>query len=152
IPHHFEFRGQPAIEFDRDEALSYAAGFFAEDPNAGAYVHDHSDRLIATLRLIPVGGEDQRLLVLDGDLHMPLLVKRYGGYGEIAVTNWRHGEPKEKVITARNLSAGEEVSFLVMNVDVERDRFPFPDGHFDVALRCEPNERSCEDPMGMLVE
>jgi glycosyltransferase involved in cell wall biosynthesis/SAM-dependent methyltransferase len=151
-PHHFEFRAQPAIELDRDEALSYGAGFFAEDPNASAYVQDHRDRLIATLRLIPAGGEDQRLLVLSGDLHMPLLVKRYGGYGEIAVTNWRHGEPKEKVITARNPAAGEEVSFLVKNVDVERDRFPFPDGHFDVALRCELIERCCEDPMSLLVE
>jgi len=38
------------------------------------------------------------------------------------------------------------------SVDVERDRFPFPDEHFDVALCCELIEHLIDDPMNMLVE
>jgi glycosyltransferase involved in cell wall biosynthesis/SAM-dependent methyltransferase len=147
-----EFKEPPTIQFDPDEALDYVAGFFADDPNASGYIQAHRDRLIATLKLIPVGGKDQRLLDLSSYLQIPLLVKRYSDYGEIAVTNWWEGEPKEKMITARNSATGEEFSFEMKNVDVERDRFPFPDDHFDVALCCELIEHLREDPMHMLVE
>jgi glycosyltransferase involved in cell wall biosynthesis/SAM-dependent methyltransferase len=147
-----EFKEAPTIEFNRDEALNYVAGFFTDDPNASGYIQAHRDRLTATLRLIPVGDKSQRLLDLSSYLQIPLLVKRFGGYGEISVTNWWDGEPKEKVIAARNPATGEEFSFRVMNVDVERDRFPFPDDYFDVALCCELIEHLREDPMHMLVE
>jgi len=148
----FEFKEAPTIELDRDEALNYVAGFFTDDPNASGYIQSHRDRLIETLRLVPAGDKNQRLLDLSSYLHMPLLIKRYGDYGEISVTNWWDGEPKEKLIAARNPATGEEFSFPVKNVDVERDRFPFPDDHFDVALCCELIEHLREDPMHMLVE
>lgn len=147
-----EFKEPPTIQLDRDEALNYVAGFFADDPNASGYIQAHRDRLIATLRLIPAGGKDQRLLELSSYLQIPLLVKRYGDYGEIAVTNWWEGEPKEKVIAVRNPATNEEYSFQMKNVDVERDHFPFPDDHFDVALCCELIEHLREDPMHMLIE
>src|SRR5262245_9871042 len=150
--HRFEFREQPAIELDRDEALDYVAGFFTEDPGAAGYIQLHRDRLIGTLNLVPVGGEDQRLLELSGYLHLRLLVKRYGNYGEVSGADWRRGEPREKTITVRNPAKGEEFTFPMKTVDVERDRLPFPDEHFDVALCCELIERLGEDPMNMLVE
>jgi len=143
---------QPTIEFDCDEALDYVAGFFTDDPNAGGYIQFHRDRLIRTLNLVPVGGENQRLLDLSSYLHMPLLVKRYGNYGEVSGANWRQGEPREKIITVRNPATGEEFAFPMKNVDVERGRFPFPDEHFDVALCCELIEQLREDPMNMLME
>ncbi|MGH9935194.1 MAG: glycosyltransferase, partial [Blastocatellia bacterium] len=152
IAYRIGFKEQPAIELDRDEALGYVAGFFADDPNATGYIQLHRDRLIRTLELVPAGGEDQRLLELSSYLQMPLLVKRYGNYGEVAVTNWWRGEPREKIITVRNPATGEEFAFPMKNVDVERDRFPFPDDHFDVALCCELIEHLREDPMNMLVE
>ena len=150
--HRFEFLEQPTIKLDCDEALSYVAGFFTGDPNGAAYFKTHCDHLIATLRLTPSGNKDKRLLDLSGYLHMPLLIKRYGYYGEIALTSQWNGGPKERVITARNSCTGEEFSFLIKNVDVERGRFPFPDGYFDAALRLELIGNLLEDPMGMLVE
>ena len=152
-----EFKEPPPIELDRDEgvddeALDYLAGFFTDDPNATGYIRTHGGRLIRTLELIPSGGQDQRLLELSSYLHMALLVNRYGHYGEVAVTNWWQGEPREKIITIRNPATGEEFAFPVKNVDVERDCFPFPDEHFDVALCCELIEHLREDPMHMLVE
>ena len=150
--HHFEFLERPTIKLDRDEALSYVAGFFTGDPNGAAYIKAHCDHLISTLRLTPSGSKDQRLLDLSGYLHMPLLLKHYGGYSEIALTSRWDGEPKERVITARNPCMSDEFSFLIRNVDVERDRFPFPDAYFDVALRLDLIGNLLEDPMGMLVE
>jgi glycosyltransferase involved in cell wall biosynthesis/ubiquinone/menaquinone biosynthesis C-methylase UbiE len=150
--HRFEFRERPTIELERDEALGYVAGFFADNPDAVDYIELHRDRLIKTLNLVPVGGKDQRLLDLSGCLQMSLLVKRYGNYGEVAVTDWRQGAPPEKVSALRNPATAEEFAFTMKNVDVERDRFPFPDEHFDVALCCELIERLTEDPMNMLVE
>jgi glycosyltransferase involved in cell wall biosynthesis/SAM-dependent methyltransferase len=143
---------RPTIEFDCDEALDYVAGFFTDDPNAVGDTQFHRDRLIRTLNLVPVGGENQRLLDLSSYFHMPLLVKRYGNYGEVSGANWRPGEPREKIVTVRNQATGEEFAFPMKNVDVERDRFPFPDEHFDVALCCELIEHLREDPMNMLME
>ena len=147
-----DFKEAPTITFDRDEALGYIAGFYADDSNASGYIQLHRDRLIRTVELIPQGDKDQRLLELSSYLQMPLLVNRYGNYGEIAVTNWWQGEPREKIITVRNQATGEKFDFPMKNVDVERDRFPFPDDHFDVALCCELIEHLREDPMHMLVE
>jgi SAM-dependent methyltransferase len=143
---------RPAIEFDCDEALDYVAGFFTDDPNAAGYIQFHRDRLIRTLNLVPVGGDNQRLLDLSGYLHMPLLVKRYGNYGEVSGANCRRGEPREKIITVRNPATAEEFAFPMKNVDVEHDSFPFPGEHFDVALCCELIEHLREDPMNMLME
>jgi glycosyltransferase involved in cell wall biosynthesis/SAM-dependent methyltransferase len=143
---------QPTIEFDCDEAIDYVAGFFTDDPNAAGDIRFHRDRLIRTFNLVPVGGDNQRLLDLSGYLHMPLLVKRYGNYGEVSGANCRRCEPREEIITVRNPATAEEFAFPMKNVDVEHDSFPFPGKYFDVALCCELIERLREDPMKMLME
>ncbi len=147
-----EFEEEPTIAFDHDEAVGHIAGFYADDPHATGYIKLHRDRLIRTVELVPKGGSDRRLLELSSYLQMPLMIKRFGDYGEVAVTNWWQGEPKEKIITVRHSTTGEELSFPMKNVDVERDRFPFPDDYFDVALCCELIEHLREDPMHMMVE
>ncbi|MCI0525407.1 MAG: methyltransferase domain-containing protein [Acidobacteria bacterium] len=147
-----EFKESPTIKLNPDEALNYVAGFYSDDADATGYIQLHRDRLIRTVELVPVGDRDQRLLELSSYLQMPLLVKRYGDYGEVAVTNWWDGEPREKIINVRNKAAGEEYSFPMKNVDVDRDPFPFDDNYFDVALCCELIEHLREDPMHMLIE
>ena len=150
--HRLDFEDAPTIKLDRDEALEFVAGFYTEDPEATGYIQFHRDRLVRTIELVPQGKPDERFLELSSYLQMPLLVRRYGHYGEIAVTNWWEGEPREKLQRVRHAATGEEVGFPMKNVDVERDRFPFPDGYFDVALCCELIEHLREDPMHMLVE
>lgn len=140
------------IEFDRAEALAYVKAFFTEDPAATGYLQMHGDRIIETVSLVPVGNEQQRLLELSSYLQMTPLIKRFGQYGEIAVTNWWQGEPCEKLQRIRHAATGEELSFLMRNVDVERDRFPYPDEYFETALCCEIIEHLAEDPMHMLIE
>ncbi|MGH8596539.1 MAG: glycosyltransferase, partial [Gammaproteobacteria bacterium] len=147
-----DFKESQTITLDREEALDYVRGFYTDDANATGYLKKHRNRLLRTVELVPTGGKDQRLLELSSYCQMPLLIRRYGNYGEIAVTNWWQGDVREQAQSFRHSATGEEASFPMKNVDVERDRFPFPDNHFDVALCCELIEHLREDPMHMLLE
>ncbi len=146
------FKELETIKLDAEESLEYVKGFFVEDPNASSYLQKHGKRIIETVELVPVGNENQRLLELSSYLQMTPLIKRHGGYGEIVLTNWWKGETRSQLQTVSNPASGEMLSFDMLNVDVERDRFPFPDGHFDVALCCELIEHLTTDPMHMLIE
>src|SRR5581483_1765944 len=145
-------RALPGITPDPAEAIDYVAGFFTDDPNASGYLQLHRGRIIETLSLIPKGDGHGRLLELSSYLHMTPLVKRCGGYGEIAITGWWQGESREIIQRIRHAVTGEEMAFPMQNVDAERDRFPYPDEYFDVALCCEIIEHLTEDPMHMLIE
>lgn len=147
-----EFKESETIRLDGEESLEYVKGFFAEDRNASSYLQKHGRRIVETVELIPVGDESQRLLELSSYLQMTPLIKRHGAYGEIVLTNWWKGETRSQLQTVRNEMTGEVLSFDMLNVDVERDRFPFPDEHFDVALCCELIEHLTADPMHMLIE
>jgi glycosyltransferase involved in cell wall biosynthesis/SAM-dependent methyltransferase len=146
------FPAPQTIKFAEAEALHYVSQFFTNDPQATSYLHKHGRRIIETVQLAPVGAPEQRLLELSSYLQMTPLIKRYGHYGEIVLTNWWQGPEREITRTIRHSETNEELSFKMQNVDVERDRFPFPDAHFDVALCCELIEHLTEDPMHMLIE
>ena len=150
--HALSFKEPETIKLEAEESLEYVKGFFAEDPNASSYLQKHGRRIIETVELVPVGDESQRLLELSSYLQMTPLIKRHGAYGEIVLTNWWKGETRSQLQTVRNAATGETLSFDMLNVDVERDRFPFPDEHFDVALCCELIEHLTADPMHMLIE
>ena len=150
--HTLSLKQPETIKLDAKDSLEYVKGFFAEDSNASSYLQKHGRRIIETVELIPVGDESQRLLELSSYLQMTPLIKRHGAYGEIVLTNWWKGETQSQLQTVKNPATGEALSFEMLNVDVERDRFPFPDGHFDVALCCELIEHLTTDPMHMLIE
>jgi glycosyltransferase involved in cell wall biosynthesis/SAM-dependent methyltransferase len=147
-----DFKEPQTLKFDHAEALAYVRQFFTDDPNATDYIRVHSRRLLRTVELVPQGSPPQRALELSSYLHIPLLLRHYGGYGELAVTNWWKGETREQLQTVRHAETGETLSLLMHNVNVERDRLPFPDNHFDVALCCELIEHLQEDPLHMLAE
>lgn len=150
--HPLEFKEPQTIKLNHDEALKYVEGFFSADPNATGYLQKHGRRIVETVELLPVGSPRQRLLELSSYLQMTPLIKRHGNYGEIVITNWWEGETRRQLQTVKHGVTGEEISFDMLNVDVERDRFPFPDEHFDVALCCELIEHLTADPMHMLIE
>lgn len=147
-----KFKEAPTIKLDPDEALNYVQGFFADDPNATGYLQKHGRRIIETVELVPVGNEEQRLLELSSYLQMTPLIKRGGQYGEIVITNWWKGESRRQQQTIKHAVTAEEMQFEMLNLDVERERFPFPDEYFDVALCCELIEHLTADPMHMLIE
>lgn len=148
----FKDKERSLIRLDRDEALAYIAQFFTDDPAAQSYINIHGDRIVKTVELIPIGSSNERLLELSSYLQMPPLIKREGRYGEIAITNWWDGEPRVKIQYLRHAVSGEEMSFPMQNVNVEREQFPYPDAYFDVALCCELIEHLTEDPLHMLIE
>jgi glycosyltransferase involved in cell wall biosynthesis/SAM-dependent methyltransferase len=152
VPYQLDFKEAETLRFDHDEALAYVRQFFTDDPNATDYIRVHSRRLLRTVELVPKGSPQQRVLELSSYLHMPLLIRHYGGYGDLAVTNWWKGETREQQQTVRHAETGETLSLPMYNVNVERDRLPFPDNHFDVALCCELIEHLQEDPVHMLAE
>jgi glycosyltransferase involved in cell wall biosynthesis len=152
LDHPLVFKEAEAISFDRPEALAYVRQFFVNDPNASDYIRVHQSRLLRTVELLPKGAPGRRALELSSYLQMPLLLWRYGNYSEIAVTNWWQGESRAQLQRVRHAVTGEEASFVMHNVNVERDRFPYPDEHFDVALCCELIEHLQEDPLHMLCE
>lgn len=152
VPYQLAFKEAETLRFDHEEALAYLRQFFTDDPNATDYIRVHSRRLLRTVELVPKGSPQQRVLELSSYLHMPLLIRHYGGYGELAVTNWWKGETREQQQTVRHAETGETLSLPMHNVNVERDRLPFPDNHFDVALCCELIEHLQEDPVHMLAE
>ncbi len=148
-------RSSETITLDRIEALEYLRGFFDRDQAATGYIGRHGQRIIRTVELLPPAAPGARLLELSSYLQMTPLIKRYGHYEEIAVTNWwpiGDGDPREKVQRVTHSITGEELSLPMQNVNVERDRFPYADGHFDVALCCELIEHLQEDPIHMLAE
>lgn len=140
------------ISAEREEAIDYVAGFFTADPQASGYLKLHSGRISETISLIPKGNGSQRLLELSSYLHMTPIIKRYGDYGEIALTGWWEDERQEIVQRIHDPATGEELAFPMRNVNAERDRFPYADEYFDVALCCEIIEHLTEDPMHMLLE
>jgi glycosyltransferase involved in cell wall biosynthesis len=147
-----DYREPPLIELDRGEALDYLSGFFGSDENAISYLGIHGDRIVKTVQLLPRGNGEGRLLELSSYLQMTPLVLRDGNYRDVTVTNWWEGEPRVKTQKIRHAQTGVELSFPMVNVDVERDRFPFDGETFDVVLCCELIEHLTEDPMHMLLE
>lgn len=147
-----DFPVEPTIVADPTEALDYVSSFFSDNPEALGYLRTHARRLQETLALTPVGSPDQRILELSSYLQLPLLLHRFARYGEVLVTNWWQGEPREKSMSLRHAGTGEEFTFRMRNVDVERERLPFDDGSVDVVLCCELIEHLREDPLHMLVE
>ncbi|MBI1759821.1 MAG: glycosyltransferase [Acidobacteria bacterium] len=152
VEYKLDFKEAATIKFEHAEALDYLRNFFTDDPNASDYIRVHARRLLRTVELVPKGSASQRALELSSYLHLPLLLRHYGGYGELAVTNWWKGETREQQQTVRHAETGETLSLPMHNVNVERDRLPFPDNHFDVALCCELIEHLQEDPVHMLAE
>lgn len=142
----------PLIDCDFDEALQDLLDWFADDEATQGYILKHKHRLIDTLKLIPKGDGTQRLLELSSYRQMPPLVHRFGKYAEVVTTAFWHGEPNRKPQSMRKGKTGEELNFDFVRLNVERDRFPFTDESFDVALCCELIEHLAEDPMHMLIE
>ena len=72
------------------------------------------------------------------------------GYGEVFGSYYGPvGQHHEQSATSSN---GETFSCRIDLFDAERDRFPYPDGHFRTVLCCELLEHLAGDPMHMIAE
>lgn len=142
--------GLQSYTTDEQEVVDYILGFIADEDEKD-YVRQHMRRFLATLQRIPPPlRSTDRLLELGSLTHLIPAIRKFAGYNEICGADMWTGD--EKVVTETLSSGAEKHSFELRNFNVERDAFPYPDGHFRVVLCCELIEHLQSDPMHMLWE
>jgi glycosyltransferase involved in cell wall biosynthesis/SAM-dependent methyltransferase len=123
---------------------------WAADEEAAGYLETHQTRLVKTLEMTPPGGPCDRILEMGAYLQITPALRTRLGYGE--VRGCYYG-PLGKVDHREAVSAdGERFACDIDLFDAEKDRFPYPDAHFQTVLCCELIEHLFEDPMHMMSE
>jgi glycosyltransferase involved in cell wall biosynthesis/SAM-dependent methyltransferase len=127
----------------------YLSGWAVSDASRG-YLETHQTRLIKTLEITPPGAAGDRILEMGAYLQITPALRSKLGYGEVRGCYYGklgHSDHRE-VISAR----GEHFVCEIDHFDAEKDRFPYPDGHFSTVLCGELIEHLFEDPMHLMSE
>ena len=119
------------------------------DEGAQAYLKKHIPRLARTLALVPPPGSTGRVLELGCYMQITPLLQRLCGYRE--VRGGYFGQPGRTDRKSMQFPDGEFVCMVDL-FNAERDRFPYPDEHFDLVIAGEIIEHLTYDPMHMLLE
>jgi SAM-dependent methyltransferase len=114
-----------------------------------AYLAQHLDRFVRTIALIPPPVGNGRALELGAYLQMTPAVTAICGYRSVRGADF--GSLGETVTKTVSVPQGEFTCEIDL-FDAERDRFPYPDGSFELVLCCEILEHLLYDPMHMLLE
>jgi SAM-dependent methyltransferase len=146
-------RVNPAAEpFDPERLQRAEAALHqmpAEHPGAKAYLEKHIPRLARTLALAPPPAETGRVLELGCYMQITPLLQRVCGYREVRGAYYGAlGRTDQKTLRFPD----GEFSCQVDLFDAERDRFPYPDEHFDLVVAGEVIEHLTYDPMHLLME
>ena len=123
---------------------------WAANRESSAYVDTHRARLLKTLEITPPGGPEDRILEMGAYLQITPALHTKLGYG--CVRGCYYG-PAGRVEHRTVVSAeGETFDCAIDLFDAEKDRYPYPDGHFATVLCCELIEHLTEDPMHLMSE
>ena len=147
-------RNAPAAASDRlppsAELADYIMGFCQTSPEMAEYAKSHLARLVQTIEVSPRGGERDRILEMGCYMQITPALRSCLGYGEVRGAYFgKLGE--SSVQTVRSVH-GEEFTCTIDLFDAEKDRYPYPDGHFHTILCCELLEHLHWDPMHMMAE
>jgi SAM-dependent methyltransferase len=124
-------------------------GLSLPDEEARAYLDKHLTRLARTVALVPPPQATGRVLELGCYMQITPLLERVCGYREVRGAYFGQAG---KVDQKRVAFPGGDFRCEVDRFDVEKDRFPYPDQHFDLIVAGEIIEHLVFDPMHMLVE
>jgi glycosyltransferase involved in cell wall biosynthesis/SAM-dependent methyltransferase len=114
------------------------------------YFETHQSRLVKTLEVTPAGGPCDRVLEMGAYLQITPALKTRLGYGEVRGSYYgQAGRVDHRTVTSEE---GESFDCSVDHFDAERDRFPYPDGHYATVLCCELIEHLAADPMHLMAE
>jgi SAM-dependent methyltransferase len=142
----------PPEPFDRarlQAAEKALRGLQMPDADAKTYLEKHIPRLARTLALVPPPQSTSRVLGLGCYMQITPLLDRLCGYREVRGAYFGAlGRTDRKLVAFPD----REFSCDVDCFDAERDRFPYPDGHFDLVIAAEIIEHLTYDPMYLLVE
>jgi len=128
---------------------SYLSGWATGD-QAAHYLEAHQTRLAKTLEITPPGGPCDRILEMGAYLQITPALRTRLGYGEIRGCYYGPlGRVDHREVTS---AEGEPFTCEIDLFDAEKDRFPYPDAHFQTVLCCELIEHLFEDPMHMMTE
>jgi SAM-dependent methyltransferase len=139
----------PASVPEAEDMTAYLRGW-AVSPESAEYVEQHHTRFEKTLAMIPPGGADDRILEMGAYLQMTPALRDVLGYGEVRGCYYgTAGEVDHRSVTS---SSGETFACDIDLFDAEKDRYPYPDGHFSTVLCCELIEHLFTDPMHLMSE
>ncbi|MBZ5590654.1 MAG: class I SAM-dependent methyltransferase [Acidobacteriia bacterium] len=134
------------------EDLARFREFFRQlpaDAAARAYLDVHLPRLVRTMTLVPKPAGARRALELGAYMQMTPALHALCGYPEVRGADFG---PLGRSVRKTVALAGGEFTCEIAFFDAERDRFPYPDGHFSLVLCCEMLEHLMRDPMHMMFE
>jgi 2-polyprenyl-3-methyl-5-hydroxy-6-metoxy-1,4-benzoquinol methylase len=112
---------------------------------------DHLDRFLITLDYIP----KKRGKVLELGSVPPFMAIQLGEMGyNVTTCHYAEEEYDGKILedTYFNKKEGKKYAFKFHNFNSEKERFPFLDKEFDIALCCEVIEHLMQNPVYMLAE
>jgi SAM-dependent methyltransferase len=133
-----------------DEIVAFVRSMDQPDDAARGYLEIHIPRIGRTLGLVPPPKSSGRVLEMGAYMQMTPALQCVLGYKEVRGAYFGTlGRTDEKSMKA----GGKEVFHCFVDLfDAERDRYPYPDGHFETVLACEIFEHMIHDPMHMLLE
>jgi SAM-dependent methyltransferase len=140
---------QPAESAPSAELAPYLHGW-AHDEEQRWYLNTHETRLVKTLSITPPGGPHDRVLEMGAYLQITPALKTKLGYGEVRGCYYGElGRCDHRTVIS---TEGEPFECTIDLFDAEKDRFPYPDGHFSTVLCGELIEHLFEDPMHLMSE
>ncbi len=133
-----------------EEIAAFVRSMDQPDEGARQYLEVHIPRIARTLGLVPPPRTSSRILELGAYMQMTPALQCVLGYKEVRGAYFGPlGRVDEKSIT---IGGREAFRCFVDLFDAEKDRYPYPDGHFETVLACEIFEHMLHDPMFMLLE
>jgi SAM-dependent methyltransferase len=134
---------------DDDRLRLYLRRWVEPLSGGGRYLGEHESRLIRTLQLTPPGTAGDQILEMGCYLQITPALRNLLGYGHVRGCYFGAADRDLKLVNAQD---GEFFECAIDLFNCERDRFPYPDGHFATVLCCELLEHLKYDPMWMMSE